>query len=166
MESFGRRLKEFRKAAGLTQEQLGNQTGIGKLTISGYEIGRREPNFDNLVAIARALSVSTDQLLGNSDAPPAFLRRILRRAGYEIIDKSDGMLQLITPELLLGTTDDGALSMAFAKLSSRLAFDVPADELPDFVTGLLQIGAPEFIDARIKVARARQQPIPFLRQDE
>lgn len=63
--TFALNLKRFRKAAGLTQEQLAHACGwSGQSRIANYEAGKREPTFDDANALAHALSVSREDLLG------------------------------------------------------------------------------------------------------
>ena len=67
--SFGARITAARKAAGLTQAQLGEGLGIDgadmtKATVSGYEVGRNLPNVEQLRLICLRLNVSADSLLG------------------------------------------------------------------------------------------------------
>ncbi|WP_448575369.1 helix-turn-helix domain-containing protein [Thermomicrobium sp.] len=62
--SFGQRLRLARRRAGLTQEELARRAG---LTVGAYrrvERGRVHPYAGTVVALARALEVSTDWLLG------------------------------------------------------------------------------------------------------
>ena len=61
---FGARLKLFRQALGIKQNELAAKLNISPQALAIYETGRREPNLKNLIAIARALNTSTDSLLG------------------------------------------------------------------------------------------------------
>lgn len=61
------RIREKRKALGLTLKQLGAVIGVSEGGMSHYETGRREPDPDTLKRIATALGVSVDYLLGNDD---------------------------------------------------------------------------------------------------
>jgi len=64
------RLKGLRKTIGLTQKQLGEKAGIPHNTISRIELGETEDtSTKTLTAIARALNVSADYLLGLKDEP-------------------------------------------------------------------------------------------------
>ena len=64
---FGRKLKEARKKAGLTQSKLASYLGLaGKQAISNWEHGLSYPNTETLAALARYLNISIDYLLGNS----------------------------------------------------------------------------------------------------
>lgn len=57
-------LKEARQNAGLTQAQLAERIGVAKSTYCNWEQGAREPNVLKLKAIAKALGVTTDYLVG------------------------------------------------------------------------------------------------------
>ena len=52
MESFSGILKHLRNREHLTQLELADKLGIAKSTVSMYENGNREPDFDTLVCIA------------------------------------------------------------------------------------------------------------------
>lgn len=61
---FGMRLKELRKQANLTQQQLGEKVGVTKVSICCYENGTRTPTLDTLIDLADALNVHLNDLLG------------------------------------------------------------------------------------------------------
>ncbi|WP_196595910.1 helix-turn-helix domain-containing protein [Pectinatus frisingensis] len=65
--SFGEKLKQCRKDAGLTQAQLGRELNLAESTISLYESNKRSPDNVTLSKIAKLLNVSTDYLLSNSE---------------------------------------------------------------------------------------------------
>ena len=79
------RLKELRKALGLTQQQVADELHLSRGTIGGYEQGHRIPPSDVLVILARLYRTTTDYLLGAADdpgRPPAldpFSREILEQ---------------------------------------------------------------------------------------
>ncbi|MGG4498533.1 helix-turn-helix domain-containing protein [Brevibacillus reuszeri] len=62
-EKIGARLRYFRKRKGLTGEQVANIINVSRATISGYERGVREPNFETLIALATLYGMSIDMLL-------------------------------------------------------------------------------------------------------
>lgn len=64
---FNERLKELREHKNLTQEQLAKISGISSRMIQRYEYGTSRPRLDAAEKIAKALNVSTDELLGNAD---------------------------------------------------------------------------------------------------
>ena len=64
--SFGARLAELRKAAGFTQAELAEAIGMSRRMIAYYEVESAHPPTTLLPAIAQALNVSTDELLGTA----------------------------------------------------------------------------------------------------
>lgn len=62
--TIGERIKKARLEKGYTQSQLAEMIGVAKNTITGYETGTREPDAIKINAIAKALNVSGDYLLG------------------------------------------------------------------------------------------------------
>jgi transcriptional regulator with XRE-family HTH domain len=68
--ALGERITQFRKARGVTQVQLAETLGVSQQTIQAYEVGRRRIQVSNLPVVARALSVSLEDLFGESDSAP------------------------------------------------------------------------------------------------
>lgn len=62
-------LKRFRKAQKLTQKQAAQLAGVGERVYQSYEYGKVVPTITVLVALADALDVSLDYLVGRSDDP-------------------------------------------------------------------------------------------------
>lgn len=83
--NFGDRLRAARKNLGLTQQQLGDLTGVGQVVIANYERGARFPGEDKLRKLAEALHVSLDYLLSVS-----------------VHSVSDQSVEDLSPEKLLG----------------------------------------------------------------
>ena len=54
---FGKRLKELRLAAGLTQQQLGDMINVTKVSICCYEKGTSTPTLDTLIDLANTFHV-------------------------------------------------------------------------------------------------------------
>lgn len=64
---FSKRLKQAREDSGLTQEQLAEEVGVNKASISRYERHETTRLASSLInSIAKTLNVSTDWLLGKS----------------------------------------------------------------------------------------------------
>lgn len=59
-------LRTLRKNKGLSMKSLGEIIGVAESTISQYETGKREPDFETLLKIAEYFNVSTDYLLRGS----------------------------------------------------------------------------------------------------
>ena len=64
---LGRNVRARREKLGLTQEQLGFETGLDRTYISGIERGTRNPSLDVIVKIASALETSPSGLLSTSN---------------------------------------------------------------------------------------------------
>lgn len=62
--SFGARLAGLRKVAGFTQQELADALGVSRRMIAYYEVQSAYPPAHLLPAIARALRLSADELLG------------------------------------------------------------------------------------------------------
>lgn len=76
------KLKELRKAAGLTQAALADVSGVEVASIRCYEQGRRFPTFQQIARIAAALGVTVLAFVDCDDVLGAPLgRKRLRKAG-------------------------------------------------------------------------------------
>lgn len=64
MSSFSENLRSLRKERGLSQAELGEFLGLAKSTISMYENGQRQPEFEVEEAIADFFNVNLDYLRG------------------------------------------------------------------------------------------------------
>lgn len=64
LEGFGERLADIRQSRGLTQAELAAAVGVSRRVIAYYEHEDSQPPGAMLVDLAKALRVSTDQLLG------------------------------------------------------------------------------------------------------
>lgn len=63
------RLKELRKSRGISQLKLAMDLSMNQNSISRYENGEREADYETLIAFADYFGVSVDYLLGRTDNP-------------------------------------------------------------------------------------------------
>jgi transcriptional regulator with XRE-family HTH domain len=70
--TFGTRLKRIREDRELSQSELAREAGMQPSAIAHFEADRRKPSFDNVRALAKALQVSADYLLGTGETATAF----------------------------------------------------------------------------------------------
>lgn len=63
----GARIRDIRKDAGMSQDQLAELASLNRVTIAKYESGKVEPGAHALSRIADALDVTVDDLLGRTD---------------------------------------------------------------------------------------------------
>ena len=61
---FAQRIIELRKERNLTQLDLAKALAVSQRTVSYWEKGSRECDFNTLIKIAKYFNVSTDYLLG------------------------------------------------------------------------------------------------------
>lgn len=73
-QTFGGRLKNYRKAKNLTQQELAEQIGVSDKTVSRWESDGGYPDVPTLVPLAQALGVTVDDLL-NTRRPVRTLTR-------------------------------------------------------------------------------------------
>ncbi len=67
MRLVGERIKELRKAAGISQVSLAEKIGVHQNTLSQYENGTSKMSIEVLFSLAIALDTTTDYLLGLND---------------------------------------------------------------------------------------------------
>jgi transcriptional regulator with XRE-family HTH domain len=87
---FGQRLREARVAAGLSQSELEDISGIPKARLSRYENGHVEPSIQTLARLSRALNVSEASLLGDQRAVLEDFFNVLYDRGVRITSSDQG----------------------------------------------------------------------------
>ena len=63
MVLLGDKIRDLRKSARYTQDELAGRINVAKASISAYERNVRQPSLDVIISIARVFNVSTDYLL-------------------------------------------------------------------------------------------------------
>ena len=91
---LGKRIRELRKDAGLTQEELGEKSGISYKYLGSIERGLENPSFKHLARIARALHANLDELFKLDHLEPD-RARILRDLGLLIARMSETELKTV-----------------------------------------------------------------------
>lgn len=69
MYSFGKRVRQTRIQAQISQVNLAQKIGVAKSSLSLYESDKREPSIQTIRNIAKALETSADYLLGLEEEP-------------------------------------------------------------------------------------------------
>ena len=94
MNAIGDRIRQLRKDAKLTQDELAERTGANRVTIANYELGKYQPSVEALERLADALGVSPDVITGRADKPEekdeawAIRERMRRDPNYRILFKA------------------------------------------------------------------------------
>lgn len=92
---IGPRLKSWRQKRDMTLAELSEATGISSSTISRLEAGKRAPNLELVVPIARALRLELDDIVPRK-APDPRVARTTSRAGetrYETLSPESSPVQ-------------------------------------------------------------------------
>lgn len=62
--TIGERIKAARERAGITQVELGKKIGVSGVAVMRYEKNTRDPRLEQIYAIADALNIPVEDLLG------------------------------------------------------------------------------------------------------
>ncbi|MBI4701309.1 MAG: helix-turn-helix transcriptional regulator [Deltaproteobacteria bacterium] len=82
---YGSRLRELRKKAGLTQEQLGERAGVSYKFLGGIERGAENPSLAVLDRLARGLDLEVRELV---DVRHLGTERELRREAHAVVERA------------------------------------------------------------------------------
>ncbi len=85
MSGFSERLRSLREQCDYTQEDVANIIHVNKQTISQYELGKRQPDFEKLERLCDVFNVSSDYLLGKSNVTA----RLLNTEELESINRNN-----------------------------------------------------------------------------
>lgn len=97
--SYGKKIKEARKSAGLTQQQLADRLGVSFVNISQYENDKRNPKYETLKKIANALGISIYELLDMQDANTDEFTRELLSPDNSFIDRVELVLNDLSHQI-------------------------------------------------------------------
>ena len=84
--TLGEKLKEARKQAGLSQEQLSEKLGVSRSAVAKWETDNGTPDVDNLKVISKLLNASIDHLLDNDEV----MDELVMREPYSLSDYGKG----------------------------------------------------------------------------
>jgi len=86
LQQIGARLKSWRQKRGLTLDELSELTDISASTISRLEAGKRAPNLELVVPLARALRLELDDLVPRS-VPDPRVDRVTRHVDQVVFEQ-------------------------------------------------------------------------------
>jgi transcriptional regulator with XRE-family HTH domain len=100
---FSERLREMRRARGLSQHDLARSAGVDPAYVGRLERGERAPGIDLVERLARALGAAAGEMLPSSPGDPeAVVREQARRRFESILKKADReTLLLLLPVMAL-----------------------------------------------------------------
>ncbi len=100
---IGERIKQARKAAGLSMRQLAEKTGVSAMAISKYEHNKNTPSSTVLLALSQALDVRVDYFFRQSKVVlrdveyrkhPKLSKKILSKIEGDVIEQVERYLML------------------------------------------------------------------------
>ena len=111
---FSTRIKELRKQAGLSMDQLADQLQITKSRVNMWENNGTVPRMNSLIELAKFFNVTTDYLLGNDDtsnlsrdnAKLNSLQRNLGKLSKADLEKAEGMLKAVFMDIFNDDEDE------------------------------------------------------------
>lgn len=127
---LGEIIKKLREDKEISQRKLADMLGVSPSTIGMYEQGRRSPDNEMLLKLAKIFDVSIDYLLGttNIKTSKTHLKHeskdvtdILLRAKEQLI-KQEGLMfngEPATPEAIQSILDAMEMGMALAKEKNK-----------------------------------------------
>ncbi|MFK3979284.1 helix-turn-helix domain-containing protein [Micromonospora sp. NPDC050397] len=104
----GRRLRRLREARGLSLSALARRAGIGKATLSGLEVGTRNPTLETLNAVTAQLGVPLTAVLATpadqteTTSPPVVRGRAVIGTLLEMFEEEAATYELFHLRVLPG----------------------------------------------------------------
>lgn len=118
--SFGERLRQIRKEIGETQDEFAARIGTSKQVLSRYEGGQRIPKISLVESYAKALNVSVDYLMGESQQEAAFdsVCTQSNKPFYKIFIDVTMEMGLLIPDIvrITGLTDRQVRTIIFRRM--------------------------------------------------
>lgn len=96
---IGRRIQHYRNKAKLTQDQLAEQVGTSQKHLSRIELGYHLPNFETVIALAKALNVPIDAFV--QDLSDNKVNTFLELIKSDISQMSDKQLEMVKKQIEL-----------------------------------------------------------------
>ena len=87
------RIRELRKAKGITMKQLGAVLGLAESTISQYETGKRQPDYTVVAKLSDFFGVSVGYVLGTEKTTPGISVRRSETQDINLTDEETDMIR-------------------------------------------------------------------------
>ncbi len=128
--TLGDKLRLLRTQHRMTQDILSKHIGVSQMAIRNWESGAKSPSMSAIIALSKALSVSSDYLLGIEESYPNMTKdetHLLNR--YRVLDKTGKRIVLSVCDL-----EAGRISGSDSGNSGRLDKQVRKKTIPLFLT--------------------------------
>lgn len=125
----GSKIKDYRKSFGLSQEELAKKIGVGKTTISNYEVGIRSPKKPQLIKLSEVFDVAIDDFFPQTDST-----RINVSSTLSEINKISSQLEEPRQKIVLETAtnqlDEQIKKKRLSFFSNKVDFDKISNIVP------------------------------------
>lgn len=134
---FAENIRKFRKARGLSMEELGKKLGKAKSSISAWENDKRTPKIGEIQKIADVLGVTKSQLLGIDDSSKDdYAYEELIRIWFEFIYrkgvKNDVTIAHKTIEIIASICQDDNIEFDIDLFNKAYEINKALHPVPDF----------------------------------
>lgn len=109
--TVGAKIRQYRKAKGLSQKELGKLSDTAETTIRQYEGGKRTPRIEQIEKIAKALELNPSDLMGWDSADTEKLSK-------EVKEIRQFESYLSTLGYAVQTTPDGERSVTKGRMTA------------------------------------------------
>lgn len=140
---FGNNIKLLRKRKRISQEDLSSELGIKRTSLSGYELGNSEPNFETLLRFSTFFKISIDKLLKLNLGQVSEVYLTQLEQGVDI-DITGGKLRVLATTVNADNEENIELVPVKAKAGYATGFGDP-----DFISVLPTFNLP-FLDKNKK----------------
>lgn len=127
----GSKIKDYRKSFGLSQEELAKKIGVGKTTISNYEVGIRSPKKPQLIKLSEVFDVAIDDFFPQTDSTSMNVSSILSE-----INKISSQLEEPRQKIVLNTATNqlDEQNQEKKKESKVIPINKIPDDLPPYIS--------------------------------
>ena len=118
-KNFAQRVREFRKRARLTQEDLADKMEISIMTVRRWEWGERVPRMDDIKNLCEVLHVSEADLLNDTQG-----EQIKLTLSWNWEEMKEGAISMTDNKFQIVLGDDGHIGLTGASMfKNREAID-------------------------------------------
>ena len=140
MNTIGDKIRDLRKKAGLSQEELGYEVGVSRQAVSKWEMGKSIPNTENLIALSRFFDVEVSYFIHDADMNVADTSITYESNDKDVVIVNNGQEIVSARKTLRCTNIIMVLLIIFAAVftgisiyTGILAFTVPMESDFEFV---------------------------------
>lgn len=147
--NFGKNLQHFRKAKGLSQEELAEKMGLSRQAIGKWESGGGYPEAEKLIELCEVLDCNMDALVRGDEGGHGADRSI-KGAYVKLMDKFSRSIAIAVGLVLLGVT-------GFVVLASF------GEEYADYglvlLLGFIMVSVPIFVARGIEMCNFKEKHV-------